>query len=93
MVVPSAMAAMAAGLGAQFVEASGSGPLRAVTFEGSRGCSGVFPLTSALVLVLFGRQKVTMGRFTVAAKQALTTMLGPRPDDAKPTSPAAVGER
>jgi len=76
----SAMAAVAAGLGTQFVQASASGQLRAVTFEGSRGCTGVFPLTSALLLVLLGGPKVTMGRFVVASKQALTTMLGPQPD-------------
>jgi uncharacterized protein len=76
----SAMAAVAAGLGAQFVQASGSGQFQAVTFEGSRGCTGVYPLTSALLLVLLGGPKVTMGRFVVASKQALTTMLGPQPD-------------
>jgi uncharacterized protein len=74
----SAMAAVAAGLGTQFVQAAGSGTFQAVTFEGSRSCTGVFPLTSALLLVLVGGEHVTMGRFVVAAKQAVTAMLGPQ---------------
>jgi len=74
----SAMAAVAAGLGAQFVQAAGSGTFQAVTFEGSRGCTGVYPLTSALLLVLVGGEQVTMGRFVVAAKQAVAIMLGPQ---------------
>ncbi|OLF15578.1 roadblock/LC7 domain-containing protein [Actinophytocola xanthii] len=76
----SAMAAVAAGLGAQFTQAAGSGTMQAVTFEGNRGCTGVFPLTSALLLVLIGAPQVTMGRFVVASKQALAAMLGPQPD-------------
>ncbi len=76
----AAMASVAAGLGAQFVRASGSGSFQAVTFEGSSGCVGVFPLTSALLLVLLGSQKVTMGRFVVASKQALAVMFGPQQD-------------
>lgn len=76
----SAMASVAAGLGTQFVAATGNGQFQAVTFEGSRGCTGVFPLTSALLLVLLGGPKVTMGRFVVASKQAITAMLGPQPD-------------
>jgi predicted regulator of Ras-like GTPase activity (Roadblock/LC7/MglB family) len=76
----SAMASVAAGLGAQFVQAAGSGQLQAVTFEGSTGCVGVFPLTSTLLLVLFGDTRVTMGRFVVASKQALTVILGPHVD-------------
>lgn len=74
----SAMAAVAAGLGAQFVQAAGNGTFQAVTFEGSRGCTGVFPLTSALLLVLVGGEHVTMGRFVVAAKHAVAMMLGPQ---------------
>ncbi len=77
----SAMAAVAAGLGAQFVQAAGNGTFEAVTFEGSRGCAGVYPLTSTLLLVLVGGPKVTMGRFVSASKQALTTMLGPQSDE------------
>lgn len=73
----SAMASVAAGLGTQFVQAAGTGQLQAVTFEGSTGCVGVFPLTSTLLLVLFGDARVTMGRFVVAAKQALAVILGP----------------
>lgn len=76
----SAMASVAAGLGTQFVQAAGTGQLQAVTFEGSTGCVGVFPLTSTLLLVLFGDTRVTMGRFIVAAKQALAVILGPHLD-------------
>ena len=76
----SAMASVAAGLGAQFVQAAGTGQLQAVTFEGSTGCVGVFPLTSTLLLVLFGDTRVTMGRFVVASKQALAVILGPHID-------------
>jgi predicted regulator of Ras-like GTPase activity (Roadblock/LC7/MglB family) len=76
----AAMASVAAGLGAQFVRASGTGTFQAVTFEGTAGCVGVFPLTSALLLVLLGAPKVTMGRFVVASKQALAVMFGPQQD-------------
>ncbi len=76
----SAMASVAAGLGTQFVQAAGTGQLQAVTFEGSTGCVGVFPLTSTLLLVLFGDTRVTMGRFIVASKQALAVILGPHLD-------------
>lgn len=76
----SAMGSVAAGLGAQFVQAAGTGQLQAVTFEGSTGCVGVFPLTSTLLLVLFGGTGVTMGRFVVASKQALAVILGPHLD-------------
>jgi predicted regulator of Ras-like GTPase activity (Roadblock/LC7/MglB family) len=76
----AAMASVAAGLGAQFVRSAGTGQFQAVTFEGSAGCVGVFPLTSALLLVLLGGPKVTMGRFVVAAKHALSVMHGPQQD-------------
>lgn len=76
----AAMASVAAGLGTQFVQAAGTGQLQAATFEGSTGCVGVFPLTSTLLLVLFGDSRVTMGRFVVASKQALAVILGPHVD-------------
>lgn len=75
----AAMAAVAAGLGAQFVAAAANGEFQAVTFEGARGCCGVFPLTTAMLLVLLGRPQVTMGRFLVAAKGSLAILLGPNP--------------
>jgi hypothetical protein len=76
----AAMASVAAGLGGQLTQAAGSGQFQAATFEGGGGCVGVFPLTSALLLVLIGAPSVTMGRFVVAAKQAMTVLLGPQDD-------------
>lgn len=74
----SAMAAAAVGVGSRFVEFTNRGHLNGALFDGDRGCVGVYPVSSTVVLVLFGRTGVTTGSFTVAARKALTLLLSPQ---------------
>ncbi|WP_372660407.1 roadblock/LC7 domain-containing protein [Amycolatopsis kentuckyensis] len=70
----AAMAAAAVGLATQFAAHAKIGESRGAMFEGSSGYVGVFPVESTLLLVVFGRPDITMGLFTLAAKQALTLL-------------------
>ncbi|WIY02178.1 roadblock/LC7 domain-containing protein [Amycolatopsis mongoliensis] len=68
----AAMSAAAVGLAAQFTAQARIGESRSAMFEGSSGYVCVFPVEGSLLLVVFGQPDITMGLFTLAAKQALT---------------------
>ncbi|UOX90899.1 roadblock/LC7 domain-containing protein [Amycolatopsis sp. FBCC-B4732] len=70
----AAMSAAAAGLAAQFTAQARIGDARCAMFEGSSGYVCVFPVEGSLLLVVFGEPDITMGLFTLAAKQALTLL-------------------
>ncbi|MEU8638939.1 roadblock/LC7 domain-containing protein [Amycolatopsis sp. NPDC048633] len=70
----AAMSAAATGLAAQFTAQAGIGESRCAMFEGSSGYVCVFPVEGSLLLVVFGQPEITMGLFTLAAKQALTLL-------------------
>jgi predicted regulator of Ras-like GTPase activity (Roadblock/LC7/MglB family) len=70
----AAMSAAAIGLAAQFTAQAGIGESRCAMFEGSSGYVCVFPVEASLLLVVFGQPEITMGLFTLAAKQALTLL-------------------
>jgi predicted regulator of Ras-like GTPase activity (Roadblock/LC7/MglB family) len=65
------MAAVAAGIASQIVAHAGVGTSEACLFEGSSGYVAVFPLKADIVLVVFGQNKVSTGRFNLAARGAL----------------------
>jgi predicted regulator of Ras-like GTPase activity (Roadblock/LC7/MglB family) len=73
----SAMAAAAVGVGSRLVEFTNRGHLNGALFDGDRGCVGVYPVSSTIVLVLFGRSGVNPGSFTVAARKAMALLLSP----------------
>lgn len=68
----AAMSAAAIGLAAQFTAQAGVGEPRTAMFEGGSGYVCVFPVEASLLLVVFGERDITMGLFTVAAKQVLS---------------------
>ncbi|SMD27264.1 Roadblock/LC7 domain-containing protein [Kibdelosporangium aridum] len=68
----AAMAAAAIGLATQFTGQAKVGAPRAAMFEGVSGYVGVFPVEGSFLLVVFGEPDITMGLFTVAARQALS---------------------
>jgi predicted regulator of Ras-like GTPase activity (Roadblock/LC7/MglB family) len=70
----AAMSAAAIGLAAQFTAQARIGESRSAMFEGSSGYVCVFPVEASLLLVVFGEPDITMGLFTLAAKQALTLL-------------------
>ncbi|WP_284741550.1 roadblock/LC7 domain-containing protein [Amycolatopsis sp. RTGN1] len=70
----AAMSAAAIGLAAQFTAQARIGESRSAMFEGSSGYVCVFPVEGSLLLVVFGQPEITMGLFTLAAKQALTLL-------------------
>ncbi|MEU0877128.1 roadblock/LC7 domain-containing protein [Lentzea sp. NPDC005914] len=70
----AAMAAAAAGLGAQFTARANVGGSRVVFFEGDTGQVGVFSVDADTLLVVFSGHNTTMGMFNVAAKQALALL-------------------
>ncbi|WP_290057168.1 roadblock/LC7 domain-containing protein [Amycolatopsis solani] len=70
----AAMSAAAIGLAAQFTAQAKIGESRCAMFEGSSGYVCVFPVEATLLLVVFGEPDITMGLFTLAAKQALTLL-------------------
>jgi len=70
----AAMSAAAIGLAAQFTAQAGVGEPRTAMFEGTSGYVCVFPVESSLLLVVFGERDITMGLFTIAAKQALSLL-------------------
>ncbi len=70
----AAMSAAAVGLATQFAAQAKIGESRCAMFEGSSGYVCVFPVESTLLLVVFGQPDITMGLFTLAAKQALTLL-------------------
>jgi predicted regulator of Ras-like GTPase activity (Roadblock/LC7/MglB family) len=70
----AAMSAAAIGLAAQFTAQARIGESRSAMFEGSSGYVCVFPVEGSLLLVVFGQPDITMGLFTLAAKQALTLL-------------------
>ncbi|MGW5722494.1 roadblock/LC7 domain-containing protein [Amycolatopsis sp. NPDC003865] len=70
----AAMSAAAVGLATQFAAQAKIGESRSAMFEGSSGYVCVFPVESSLLLVVFGEPDITMGLFTLAAKQALSLL-------------------
>ncbi|WP_410623404.1 roadblock/LC7 domain-containing protein [Amycolatopsis sp. cmx-8-4] len=86
----AAMSAAAIGLAAQFTAQAGIGESRCAMFEGSSGYVCVFPVEASLLLVVFGQPDITMGLFTLAAKQALTLLrhISLAPAGSRPAGPA-----
>ncbi|MGW4369490.1 roadblock/LC7 domain-containing protein [Nocardia takedensis] len=74
----SAMAAAAAGIGDHFVGLVTRGRLQAAVFEADRGCVGVFPVSSTLLLVVTSMPQVNLGRFNAAAKRVLSMLQEPQ---------------
>ena len=70
----AAMSAAAIGLAVQFTAQAKIGESRCAMFEGSSGYVCVFPVETSLLLVVFGQPDITMGLFTLAAKQALALL-------------------
>lgn len=70
----AAMSAAAIGLASQFTAQAKIGESRCAMFEGSSGYVCIFPVETSLLLVVFGQPDITMGLFTLAAKQALTLL-------------------
>jgi predicted regulator of Ras-like GTPase activity (Roadblock/LC7/MglB family) len=87
----AAMSAAAIGLAAQFTALARIGESRGAMFEGSSGYVCVFPVEAGLLLVVFGQPDITMGLFTLAAKQALMllrhTALAPESSRRAPQAP------
>lgn len=75
----SAMAAAAAGIGDHMTQLVSQGRLQASMFEADRGCVGVFPVSTTLLLVVTSRPSVTLGRFSIAAKRVLQVLQSPTP--------------
>ncbi len=73
----SAMAAAASGIGDHFTTLVRQGRLHASVFEAERGCVGVFPLSSTLLLVVTSAPTVNLGRFNAAAKRVLGILQAP----------------
>lgn len=69
-----AMAAIAAGIVGQLLEQAGVGESTACLLEGTAGHVAVFPLNTYMVLVVFGHSEVTMGRFNLASRDALSRL-------------------
>jgi uncharacterized protein len=70
----AAMAAAAVGLATQFTGQANVGAPRAAMFEGASGHVCVFPVEGSILLVVFGEPDITMGLFSVAARQALSLL-------------------
>ncbi|MEV0360760.1 roadblock/LC7 domain-containing protein [Nocardia sp. NPDC050697] len=73
----SAMAAAAIGIGDHFTGLLHQGRLQSAVFEADRGCVGVFPVSSTLLLVVTSAPGVSLGRFNAAAKRVLGMLLAP----------------
>lgn len=73
----SAMAAAAAGIGDHFARLVSQGRLHSATFEADRGCIGVFPVSTTLLLIVTSQPTVTLGRFSAAAKKVLALLRSP----------------
>ncbi|MEV0358493.1 hypothetical protein AB0H71_20820 [Nocardia sp. NPDC050697] len=73
----SAMAAAAIGIGDHFTNLVTQGRLQSAVFEADRGCVGVFPLSSTLLLVVTSAPAVNLGRFNAAAKRVLGILQAP----------------
>lgn len=73
----SAMAAAAAGIGDHFTQLVSLGRLHASMFEADRGCVGVFPVSSALLLIVTSTPTITLGRFSIAAKRVVQLLQSP----------------
>ncbi|MCX4098561.1 roadblock/LC7 domain-containing protein [Nocardia sp. alder85J] len=73
----SALAAAAMGIGDHFAALSAHGRLQSTYFEADRGCVGIFPISSALMLVVGSDRSVNLGRLTAAAKRILAILQAP----------------
>lgn len=74
----SALAAAANSIGGNFVDILTPGRLQSALFESTRGCVGVYPLTSTILLVLGSALGVSLGRFMAAAKKAIAALQRPQ---------------
>ncbi|MQY25983.1 roadblock/LC7 domain-containing protein [Nocardia aurantia] len=74
----SALAAAAMGIGDHFAAMSAHGRLQSTFFEADRGCVGIFPISSAMLLVVGSGQSVNLGRLTAAAKRVLALLQAPK---------------
>ncbi|MEG8182791.1 hypothetical protein GZH49_30450 [Nocardia terpenica] len=73
----SALGAAAAGIGDHFTNLAAHGRLQSMLVEGDRGCAGVFPVSTALLLIVTSAPGVTLGRFSAAAKKVVATLQSP----------------
>ncbi|MGY4098010.1 roadblock/LC7 domain-containing protein [Nocardia sp. R16R-3T] len=73
----SVIAAAAASIGDHFSALASHGRSQSVLFEADRGCFGVFPLTSTLVLVVGSAQSVSLGRLSAAARKIIAKLHAP----------------
>lgn len=73
----SAMAAAAIGIGDHFTNLVAQGRLHTAIFEADRGCVGVLPVSSSLLLVVTSTPGVNLGRFNAAARKVLTLLTEP----------------
>ncbi|MBF6347632.1 MULTISPECIES: hypothetical protein [Nocardia] len=71
------MAAAAARIGDHFTQLVSLGRLHASMFEADRGCVGVFPVSSALLLIATCTPTITLGRFAIAAKRVVQLLQSP----------------
>jgi uncharacterized protein len=74
----SALAAAAVGIGDHFSALSAHGRLQSTFFESERGCVGIFPMSSTILLVVGGNQSVNLGRLTAAAKRIIALLQAPK---------------
>ncbi|WP_433600331.1 roadblock/LC7 domain-containing protein [Nocardia sp. CA-135953] len=73
----SVVAAAAASIGDHFAVLASHGRSQSVLFEADRGCVGVFPLTSTLVLVVGSAQSVSLGRLSATARKIIAQLHAP----------------
>lgn len=73
----SALAAATAGIGDNVAYLAAHGRLRSALFESDNGCSGVYPITATLLLVVIGARTVNLGRLTAAAKRIIALLQDP----------------
>ncbi len=73
----SALAAAAMGIGDHFTAISAHGRLQSTLFEADRGCVGIFPMSSTVMLVVGSRQSVNLGRLSSAAKKIMAILQVP----------------
>jgi len=73
----SALGAAAAGIGDNFAALASHGRLQSALFESDRGCVGVFPVSSTLLLIVSSARSVNLGRLTAAAKKIIALLHAP----------------
>ncbi|MFF0490983.1 roadblock/LC7 domain-containing protein [Nocardia sp. NPDC004068] len=73
----SALASAAIGIGDHFAVLSSHGRLQSTLFESERGCVGIYPMSSTVLLVVGTAQAVNLGRLSAAAKKIISALQEP----------------